>query len=54
MEIINLQIQIFLLLALGYILTKKGYFSKQTRTQLTNIVLMIVLPCSVLSYPPFR
>lgn len=48
MEIINLQIQIFLLLALGYILTKKGYFSKQTRTQLTNIVLMIVLPCSII------
>lgn len=47
MEIVNLQIQIFLLLAVGYILAKKGYFSKETRTQMTNIVLMVMLPCSI-------
>lgn len=47
MEIINLQLQIFLLLGVGYLLTKKGYFSKETRTQMTNIVLMIMLPCSI-------
>lgn len=48
MEIINLQIEIFLLLVMGYILAKKGYFNKQTQNQLTNIILMIVLPCSII------
>lgn len=47
MEIIYLQIQIFILLAIGYILSKKGYFSKETRIQMTNIVLMVMLPCSI-------
>ena len=44
---ISLQIEIFLLIAVGYILAKKGYFDKTTRTQLTNIVLMVILPCSI-------
>lgn len=48
MEIINLQLQIFLLLAIGFVLTKKGYFGKETRTQMTNIVLMVMLPCSII------
>ena len=47
MEIVNLQIQIFLLLAVGYILAKKNFLSKETRTQMTNIVLMVTLPCSI-------
>ena len=47
MEIVNLQIQIFLLLAVGYILAKKNFLSKETRTQMTNIVLMVMLPCSI-------
>lgn len=45
---ISLQIEIFLLMAVGYILAKKGYFNKETRIQLTNIVLMIILPCSII------
>lgn len=44
---ISLQIEIFLLMAVGYILAKTGYFNKNTRTQLTNIVLMVILPCSI-------
>lgn len=49
MEIINLQIEIFILLIIGFVLAKKGYFSKETQTQLTNIVLMVVLPCSIVN-----
>lgn len=45
---ISLQIETFLLMAVGYILAKKGYFNKETRIQLTNIVLMIILPCSII------
>lgn len=45
---LSLQIEIFLLMAIGYVLAKKGYFSKETRSQLTNIILMIVLPCSII------
>ena len=48
MEIINLQIEIFILLAIGYLLAKKEYFNKQTQTELTNIILMIILPCSII------
>ena len=48
MEIVNLQIEIFILLAIGYLLAKKGYFNKETQTQLTNIILMIILPCSII------
>lgn len=48
MGIINLQIEIFILLAIGYILSKKGYFDKHTQTQLTNIILIIILPCSII------
>lgn len=47
MEIINLQIEIFILLIIGFVLAKKGYFNKQTQNQLTNIVLMVILPCSI-------
>lgn len=47
MAMIGLQIEIFLLMAVGYILAKKGYFDKNTRTQLTNIILTVILPCSI-------
>lgn len=47
MAMIELQVEIFLLMAVGYILAKKGYFSRETRTQLSNMVLMVILPCSI-------
>lgn len=45
---IDLQIEIFILIGIGYILSKKGYMSTQTRKQLTNIVLSLVLPCAII------
>lgn len=45
---INLQLEIFLLIIAGFVLSKLGYFSKQTRKQLTNIVLCLVLPCATI------
>lgn len=47
-NIINLQIQIFFLIGVGYILAKKGYLDAHTRTKLTNIVLNVVLPCAII------
>lgn len=48
MEFINLQIEMFLLLLVGYFLAKKGKFSQETQNQLSNMVLSIFLPCSVI------
>lgn len=48
MEMASLQIQIFLLLVVGYWLAKKGYFNKETRKQVTDIVLTVVLPCAII------
>lgn len=45
---INLQIEIFLLLLVGYFLGKKKMLNGSTRDQLTDIVVYIVLPCSIL------
>ena len=45
---INLQIEIFLLIVVGLILSKTGLMSSSTRKQLTKIVLTIVLPCSII------
>lgn len=45
---ITLQIEIFLLLGIGYVLSKKGKLSRQTRSQLTDLVLTVVLPCSII------
>lgn len=47
MEMIVLQIEIFLLIALGYFLTKTGKISKQTQTQLTDLVLAVFLPAAI-------
>ena len=45
---LDLQLEIFLLILAGFVLAKLGYFSKQTRKQLTNIVLCLVLPCATI------
>lgn len=44
----SLQLEIFILILIGFILSKLGYFSADTRKQLTNIVLWIVLPCATI------
>lgn len=44
----DLQIELFLLLLIGYVLGKKGLMNETTRTQLTDIVVYVILPCSIL------
>lgn len=47
MEMINLQIQIFLLLGLGYFLGRKKMITGGTRKQLTDLVMNVVLPAAI-------
>ena len=44
---INVQIQIFLTLAVGYLITKLGLITKEARSQITNLVLYVILPCDI-------
>lgn len=44
----NLQIEIFFLLLIGFFLGKKKMLNGVVRSQLTDIVLYIILPCSIL------
>ncbi len=45
---VSLQIEIFLLLMVGYSLGKIKMISVQTRSQLTDLVVCVILPCSIL------
>ena len=48
MEMIELQIQIFVLAVVGFVLGKKGVLNTETRDHLVDVILMVVLPCSIL------
>ena len=41
---LDLQVEIFILVGIGYLISKLGLFNKQTRKQVTDLVLNIVLP----------
>ncbi len=47
MSIISLQIQLFLLIAIGYLLSWKGMLIPKTRKQLTDLIIYVVLPCNI-------
>lgn len=47
MEMIELQIQIFLLAVVGYVLGKKQILNMETKDHLVDVVLMVMLPCSI-------
>ena len=38
---------ILLIIAVGYIATKKGLFSTKARADMTNVVIYIILPCNI-------
>ena len=43
-SMLDLQVEIFILVGIGYLISKLGLFNKQTRKQVTDLVLNIVLP----------
>lgn len=45
--IIQIQIEIFILVAVGFFAAKKGIFSPQTRRDMTNVIIYIILPCNI-------
>ena len=48
MEMLNLQIQIFLLLAIGWILGRLKLVDKQARFSLSSLVMDLVLPAAII------
>lgn len=46
-DMLNLQIQIFLLLAIGYFLGRKQMITKSTLSQLTGLIVNLILPAAI-------
>ncbi len=47
-ELINLQLQMFVLIIVGVILQKSGILGKNGRTVLTDVLLYFILPCNII------
>ncbi len=45
--IIQIQIEIIILIAVGFFAAKKGIFSPEARRDMTNVVIYILLPCNI-------
>ena len=48
MNVINLQLQIFILVGIGYFLSKKKIISTETRKQIVTLILTIIYPCNII------
>lgn len=48
MTIVNLQIEIFLLIVIGFFLTKKGIIKAPVRKALTDLVIYVILPANII------
>ncbi|MDO4295869.1 MAG: AEC family transporter [bacterium] len=46
-SLFDLQIMMFLLIAIGYFLGKKGIISKEGRQSITDLVIDVILPCNI-------
>lgn len=46
-SIIQIQIQIFILVAVGFIIGKKKIFGPEARRDMTNVVIYVLLPCNI-------
>lgn len=44
---IQIQIEIIILVAVGFFAAKKGIFSPEARRDMTNVVIYIILPCNI-------
>ena len=45
--IIQIQLEIILLAAVGFLITKKGIFSVKTRQDMTDVIIYVILPCNI-------
>lgn len=45
--IIQIQIEILILVTIGFIAAKKGIFGQETRRDMTNLVIYVILPCNI-------
>lgn len=46
-SIIAIQIEIIILVAVGFFAAKKGIFSPEARRDMTNLVIYVILPCNI-------
>jgi predicted permease len=46
-SILQIQLEIFILVAVGFFITKKGIFGLEARRDMTNVVIYIILPCNI-------
>lgn len=47
-NLIDLQIELFIFMLLGYILNKKGIINAKARKSITDLVIFVVLPCNII------
>lgn len=47
-NLIDLQIELFIFMLVGYILNKKGIINAKARKSLTDLVIFVVLPCNII------
>lgn len=47
-NLFQLQIMMFLLIAIGYFLGKKGIITKEGRKSITDLVINVILPCNII------
>ena len=48
MKIISLQLEIFIIVIIGYIFARKGIITKEVRKKLTDIIIDLILPCAII------
>lgn len=47
-NLIDLQIELFIFMLIGYFLNKKGIINAKARKSLTDLVIFVVLPCNII------
>ncbi|MDO4617378.1 MAG: AEC family transporter [Lachnospiraceae bacterium] len=48
LQLLNLQLTLFLLIAVGFFVRKKGMVSEQGQKNINNLVINVVLPCNII------
>ena len=48
MKIISLQLEILIIIIIGYIFSRKGIITKEVRKKLTDIVIDLILSCAII------
>ena len=47
--LLNLQLMMFVLMGVGYVLRKNGTITKEGRSVLTDLIINVILPCNIIT-----